>query len=157
MNMRNRIFTFLLLLSNLGFGQLGINIENPQAMVHVAGDVQVTNSITVGGDETTAGDAGKKGAFLMSQGEGESAIWATPLSLNIPYVSTIANTNSSINSIPARNGIILKYTNQNKIDSELFNYDDSTGKFTILRAGYYLINASASISVSSLEIILTVV
>ena len=140
-----------MLLANVGFSQLGINVENPQALVHVDGDVQVTNSIVVGGDENKVGDSGNKGAFLMSQGKGKSAVWATPLSLNIPSVSAIAKTNESINTIPARNEITLKYNSQDRIDSELLNYDYTTGKFTILRAGYYLINANASISVSSLE------
>ena len=140
-----------MLLANVGFSQLGINVENPQAMVHVDGDVQVTNSLVIGGNDRLIGNAGKKGALFMSQGEGKSAVWATPLSLNIPSVSVIAKTNGAINTIPARKEIILKYNSHERIDSELLRYDDSTGKYTILRAGYYLINANASISVSSLE------
>ncbi len=149
--MKKIFYSILIPLSSLALGQIGVNVNSPKSTLHVDGSVQVTNSLNLGGNDKTPGDPGKTGTFLVSQGEGQPAMWATPVTLNIPSVSGIAKTNLSINNIIARSATTFKYNNQKRINPEVLSYNTTTGEYTIKKEGYYMINANATISVSSSE------
>jgi len=146
--MKNLLLPLFLFLYNVVYSQVGINIKTPLSTLHVNGDVQITKSLTLGGNANTPGDAGKVGGFLMSQGENNAAIWATPISLNIPSVSGIGKTNKSINNIVGATFTVIKYDVQNRINTEVLSYDQSSGNYKILKSGYYLINSNATLTVN---------
>jgi len=56
-------------------GRTGINTQTPSRNLDVNGSVQITSEISLGGDDTTAGDTGEAGYTLFSQGQGLPSIW----------------------------------------------------------------------------------
>jgi len=56
-------------------GNVGIKTTAPQKTLHVNGSFQVTNELNVGGDATTAGNAGTIGQILASNGPGAPPGW----------------------------------------------------------------------------------
>lgn len=74
-----------------GAGNVGIGTTTPQELLHVNGTLQVTNEINVGGNATTAGDAGLAGQVLASNGAGTAPAWKT--------LNTVSGTISSANYV----------------------------------------------------------
>lgn len=56
-------------------GRTGINTQTPSRNLDVNGSVQITSEISLGGDDTTAGDTGEAGYTLFSQGQGLPSMW----------------------------------------------------------------------------------
>jgi hypothetical protein len=95
--MRKKKILYLLFLLNITISnaQIGINVLEPLANLHVNGNVQITKDIRLGGDSSVAGNAGEKGQVLMSNGENIAPQWTT---LNIPIVpaGSFSLTNSMV-------------------------------------------------------------
>lgn len=129
--------------------QVGINTETPQAELHVDGSIQLTKELNVGGDASTAGNAGAQGQILSSNGAGEAPEWTTPEDSSIPTVSTIglrSNLSAYYNASTTNNVI---YSSIPKIDNTRFTYNASTGIFSVLKAGYYQITVCLEYDLST--------
>ncbi|HLV23579.1 MAG TPA: hypothetical protein VKY36_02220 [Moheibacter sp.] len=81
--MKKALITFILILNYLSFAQIGINTNNPNAMLDIDGDLSIRGKIYAGGTEGTLGDPGVAGQVLVSQGPGLPPKWLT---LNIPEI-----------------------------------------------------------------------
>ncbi|WP_353103052.1 hypothetical protein [Myroides odoratus] len=93
---KKRILYLLFLLTiTISNAQIGINVSEPLANLHVNGNIQITKDIRFGGDSSVAGNAGNQGQFLMSNGENIAPQWTT---LNIPIVpaGSFSMTNSYV-------------------------------------------------------------
>ncbi|MCS3529505.1 hypothetical protein [Chryseobacterium sp. JUb7] len=56
-------------------GNMGVGTSTPQRRLHVNGGLQITNELNVGGNATTAGNAGNAGQILTSSGAGAAPVW----------------------------------------------------------------------------------
>lgn len=72
-------------------GATGILTTTPQRTLHVAGSLQVTNELNVGGNGTTAGSAGTTGQVLVSNGAGNAPSWQTPSGTGTEVDGVIGN------------------------------------------------------------------
>lgn len=84
---KNLLILTSLFISSFAFGQVGINTNTPQRTLHVNGHLQITNELNVGGNDSTAGNAGIAGQVLVSSGANEVPTWQT---LSIPTLPTLA-------------------------------------------------------------------
>lgn len=126
------------------FSQVGINTETPQATLHLNGEMQISQSIYLGGDDANLGNAGKVGAFLKSNGPNETPEWAMPEELNIPIPVAFAFRKNDVASYPANSQTTVYYPIAESNfyqDSEFITYDSTTGKFKAIKDGYYHINS----------------
>jgi hypothetical protein len=93
---KNKILYLLFLLNiTISNAQIGINVLEPLANLHINGNIQITKDIRLGGDSSILGNAGEKGQVLMSNGENIAPQWTT---LNIPIVpaGSFSMTNSYV-------------------------------------------------------------
>ncbi|WP_431611875.1 hypothetical protein [Chryseobacterium sp. 'Rf worker isolate 10'] len=126
--------------------QIGIKTPTPQNTLHVNGSLQVVKDLNVGGDDKTKGNSGNKDEVLMSTGPGSAPVWKTIESQNFLKVVYVGNktdispasgsyTGSHNNSGSFVQPYIFNVTN--KIDSSYFTYSQTTGIFTVVKAGFY--------------------
>lgn len=72
-----------IILSNYAFSQIGIGTVLPKSKLDVEGDIILRNSLRVGGNDLTKGNAGLKDQVLVSQGVGMSPTWKY---VNVPFM-----------------------------------------------------------------------
>lgn len=77
--MRDILFLSAFLFPLLGSAQVGISTPTPQKTLHVNGSLQVVNEFNVGGDASTAGNAGTPGQVLVSNGSNAAPSWQPAL------------------------------------------------------------------------------
>lgn len=77
------LFTFILCINtSIAQVRVGINTDSPQETLDVDGNIVFRGPIRVGGSDTSPGDCGEPGQYLVGQSDG-TAKWTT---LNIPKV-----------------------------------------------------------------------
>ncbi|MCW3161126.1 C1q-like domain-containing protein [Chryseobacterium oryctis] len=129
--------------------QVGISTSTPKTSLHVNGDLQVTNEFQVGGSKNTSGDSGRSGSVLVSQGVGNSPVWKTLDEVNIPVETNLSIKTTTSASSSANTSTPVIFDSVARSDNSYLTYSTSTGKFTVVKAGYYLFTAYLKYSISS--------
>ncbi len=144
--MKKIIVTAVLLITHLVSAQVGIHTQTPQATLHIQGNMQFTNSLYLGGTETTPGNPGNSNEVLASQGEGKPPVWIKLEDRDVSKVVEIGKQPS------AQSGNGFQYTkigfNNSLINNEYITYNSATRVFTVIKEGYYDISAYARIVVT---------
>lgn len=86
MNIYLLLGTFIPFVCN---AQIGVNTSTPKKTLHVNGSLQVVNELSIGGNGTTAGNAGTPGQILASNGADVAPSWQSPTDVK----GTIASAN----------------------------------------------------------------
>lgn len=137
--------TVFILTFSLSKAQVGINTETPQATLHVNGDLQVGKSIHVGGDDKTAGNPGKQGQFLASQGVNNPPVWKSIAELDVPLAVGFAYRSSNTASYNANTSPSISFPTSAAShfynNPEYITYNTGNSRFTIQKSGYYNITA----------------
>ena len=81
--MKNLLFP-LLLVCNIAFSQVGIETDTPQSALDINGSLQLRSDLKVNGSDSTEGNPGTVGQALVSQGEGQPAVWKNVL---VPFLA----------------------------------------------------------------------
>lgn len=100
--MKKSIFISIFSISLISFaqdGRVGINTDSPQTTLDVDGDVNVSNSIYIGGENISAGTNNQ---LITSGGESDAASWTDK---TIPLGMDISLNTSYMNSYKDSNGI----------------------------------------------------
>ena len=126
------------LLSSYTYSQVGINTLTPKAALHIDGSLQMTTELRVGGTSTTQGNPGIAGELLTSQGAGLPPKWSTAGDVAIPQVVAMANRTTST-TYAANSVSDVIFSEFPKIDTAYLTYNVATGKYTVVKAGYYLL------------------
>lgn len=136
--------------------RIGIGTATPLKKLHVNGALQLTNELNVGGDDATAGTAGASGQILKSNGAGAAPAWTTLEDANVVQLSTLALKNSTYqpdtevynNTYAAGSWNTVVWNTTPKIDNTKLVYNNTTGLFTVVKAGYYQVLASTHLNMS---------
>lgn len=164
--MKKKILSILgLSILNVLYSQVGINTSTPQKTFHVNGALQVTNELSVGGNNSTAGNAGLSGQVLKSNGPGQAPVWGTlagvPTSTGTVIVvggqflvAQEITVQMTSDFTITTSGVPLAVGNLNSeiIDNEnLFTGSATTNSFKVSANGVYqiMMNAQPSSTISS--------
>lgn len=136
--------------------QVGINTTTPQSTLHVNGALQVTSELNVGGNATTTGSAGASGQILTSKGAGAAPAWSTLEDSGVVSLSSLALKNSTYqpnttvyaSTYAANTWNTVVWNTAPKLDNAKLSYSNTTGVFTVLKAGYYQVLASTHLNMS---------
>lgn len=144
--MKKIIVTAVLLITHLVSAQVGIHTQTPQATLHIQGNMQFTNSLYLGGTETTPGNPGNSNEVLASQGEGKPPVWIKLEDRDVSKVVDIGKQPSAHSG----NGFVWTKIgfNNSLINNEYITYNSATRVFTVNKAGYYDISTYAKIVVT---------
>lgn len=121
LNKMKKLLFPILLFGNIVFSQVGIETDTPQTTLDINGSIQLRSDLKVNGSDSTEGDTGSKGQALVSQGEGQPAVWKDVL---VPFLEEnqyqLINSHAKIDntgiSFPTGPGDGVK---TNQIDDEL--------------------------------------
>ena len=137
-------YIYTLFISQLAYSQVGVNTATPKSSLHDAGTLQVTKEIRVGSDNSVKGNAGTYGQVLVSKGEGQSPTWENIQEITVmPVVSAIAQYSGS-GVLTTNAETIFKFNTVPYLDNKSITYNNTTGEFTFLKAGYYRIYATST-------------
>ncbi|KMQ68703.1 hypothetical protein ACM39_05250 [Chryseobacterium sp. FH2] len=140
--MKKIILLSTLFIFSFTFSQVGINTPTPQKTLHVNGALQVTNELNLGGNASAAGSAGITGQIIRSNGPGVAPGWVNLEEVFIPK-TTIVGTKNSISPASGTFGggttNTVIFNSIPKIDNSNLTYNSTTGRITIVKAGYYQI------------------
>ena len=142
-------------------GATGIGTSTPQKQLHVAGALQVTNELNVGGNATTAGSAGTTGQVLTSNGTNAAPQWKTPSQVISATYYVQGTTEATINAgntadvpgttlthiVPAGATQTLLFTVTGYIvRNDLANNNSAQGVFMLTQDGTKISSAFTSVT-----------
>ena len=132
--------------------QVGVNTNTPQSTLHIHGDLQLNNSLFVGGTADTKGSAGRAGDILYSNNQGNAPIWTDPSKIVVPKEFLFLKRTTASSEISANSNPTI-YFNQNVINNSLVELNSTTqpSEFTIKTKGKYHVTVYVRYEITASE------
>lgn len=147
--MKNKLFFYFVLMSNLGVAQknnVGINTTTPQTKLHISGSLQSTKELVTGNNGTKG--PGANGDILISQGAGKAPEWRKLEDAFVPQEAGLLKTSIASWNIADREHKVV-FTDVKLQLAQFAKVSPSKDSFTIKKPGFYLITAYINYELTS--------